>query len=157
GVTRRQLLEELDRPALKPLPGEPYIFAEWRVRRVGIDYHIEVERHFYSVPYRFARSEVEVRLTSRTVEIFARGEQIEFAARPSAVANLSRAETKHAVAQGIRRKGRGTTTGSPVPPGQWMPRTAGPIANCIYAQAAIRPRCRTRISPASRMLRGGIC
>jgi hypothetical protein len=142
GVTRRQLLEELDRPALKPVPGEPYVFAEWRVRRVGIDYHIEVERHFYSVPYRFARSEVEVRLTSRTVEIFARGERIEFAVRPSAVANLSRAETKHAVTQGIRRKGRGTTTGSPVPPGQWMPRTAelprnncgpieSPIANCF--------------------------
>src|SRR5215207_3831248 len=36
GITRRQLLEELDRPALKPLPTEPYVFAEWRVRRVGI-------------------------------------------------------------------------------------------------------------------------
>jgi transposase len=76
GRTRRQLLEELDRPALKPLPIEPYVFAEWRVRRVGIDYHVEVERHFYSVPYRFARTEVEVRLTARTVEIFARGERI---------------------------------------------------------------------------------
>jgi transposase len=76
GRTRRQLLEELDRPALKPLPSEPYVFAEWRVRRVGIDYHVEVERHFYSVPYRFARAEVEVRLTGRTVEIFARGERI---------------------------------------------------------------------------------
>jgi transposase len=76
GVTRRQLLEELDRPALKPLPTEPYVFAEWRIRRVGIDYHVEVEHHFYSVPYRFARSEVEARLTSRTVEIFAKGERI---------------------------------------------------------------------------------
>jgi transposase len=76
GVTRRQLLEELDRPALKPLPIEPYVFAQWRVRRVGIDYHVDVEGHFYSVPYRFARAEVEVRLTGRTVEIFARGERI---------------------------------------------------------------------------------
>ena len=76
GVTRRQLLEELDRPALKPLPTEPYVFAEWRVRRVGIDYHVDVEGHFYSVPYRFARSEVEVRLTGRTVEIFVKGERI---------------------------------------------------------------------------------
>jgi transposase len=76
GVTRQQLLEELDRPALRPLPIEPYIFAEWRVRRVGIDYHVDVERHFYSVPYRFAREEVEVRLTGRTVEIFAKGERI---------------------------------------------------------------------------------
>jgi transposase len=76
GVTRRQLLEELDRPALKPLPTEPYVFAEWRVRRIGIDYHVDVEGHFYSVPYRFARSEVEVRLTGRTVEIFVKGERI---------------------------------------------------------------------------------
>jgi transposase len=76
GVTRQQLLEELDRPALKPLPTEPYVFAEWRVRRVGIDYHVDVEGHFYSVPYRFARSEVEVRLTGRTVEIFVKGERI---------------------------------------------------------------------------------
>jgi transposase len=74
--TRRQLLEELDRPALQPLPVEPYVFAEWRLRRVGIDYHVDVEGHFYSVPYRFARAEVEVRLTSRTVEVFAKGERI---------------------------------------------------------------------------------
>jgi transposase len=39
GVTRRALLEELDRPHLKELPSEPYIFAEWRLRRLGIDYH----------------------------------------------------------------------------------------------------------------------
>jgi transposase len=58
------------------LPIEPYVFAEWRVRRVGIDYHVDVEGHFYSVPYRFARTEVEVRLTGRTIEIFARGERI---------------------------------------------------------------------------------
>src|SRR6266446_4159774 len=76
GVTRRQLLEDLDRPALKPLPVEPYVFAEWRARRVGIDYHVDIDRHYYSVPYRFARDAVEVRLTGRTVEVFARGERI---------------------------------------------------------------------------------
>ena len=70
GVTRRQLLEELDRPALKPLPTEPYVFAEWRVRRVGIDYHVDVEGHFYSVPYRFARSEVEMRPQSKSSSTF---------------------------------------------------------------------------------------
>ena len=76
GVTRRQLLEELDRPMLKPLPVEPYVFAEWRLRRVGIDYHVDVDRHYYSVPYRFAKEAVEVRLTGRTVEVFAKGERI---------------------------------------------------------------------------------
>jgi transposase len=76
GATRRQLLEELDRPNLKPLPIEPYVLAEWRLRRVGIDYHVELDNHFYSVPYRFARAEVEARLTARTVEIFLKGERI---------------------------------------------------------------------------------
>jgi transposase len=76
GATRRQLLEELDRPNLKPLPSEPYVLAEWRLRRVGIDYHVELDNHFYSVPYRFARAEVEARLTARTVEIFLKGERI---------------------------------------------------------------------------------
>jgi transposase len=61
---------------LKPLPVEPYVFAEWRIRRVGIDYHVDVDRHFYSVPYRFAKDQVEVRLTARTVELFAKGERI---------------------------------------------------------------------------------
>ena len=76
GVTRRQLLEEIDRPALKPLPAEPYVLAEWRIRRVGIDYHVEIADHYYSVPFRFARAEVEVRYTVRTVEIFLRGERV---------------------------------------------------------------------------------
>src|SRR6266404_114669 len=67
---------DLDRPMLKPLPVEPYMFAEWRIRRVGIDYHVDVDRHYYSVPYRFAKDQVEVRLTARTVELFAKGERI---------------------------------------------------------------------------------
>jgi transposase len=76
GVTRRQLFEELDRPALGTLPAEPYVFAEWRLRRAGLDYHIDADGHYYSVPYRFAREELEVRLTARTVEIFRKGERI---------------------------------------------------------------------------------
>ena len=76
GVTRRQLHDELDRPALKPLPLEPYVFAEWRNRRVGLDYHVDVDRHYYSVPYRFAREQVEVRLTGATLEVFHKGERI---------------------------------------------------------------------------------
>lgn len=76
GQTRRQLLEDIDRPALKALPVEPYVFAQWRIKRAGIDYHIELDAHYYSVPHRFARSQVEVRVTARTVEIFAKGERI---------------------------------------------------------------------------------
>jgi hypothetical protein len=46
GVTRRQLLEEVDRPALKALPDEPYEYSEWRVRRVGVDYHVDIDAHY---------------------------------------------------------------------------------------------------------------
>ena len=76
GATRRQLLKEIDRPALKSLPAEGYEFSEWRTCRVGIDYHVEAAAHYYSVPHRFVRSEVDVRLTARTVEIFLKGERI---------------------------------------------------------------------------------
>ena len=48
--------------ALKALPDEPYEYSEWRVRRVGVDYHVDIDAHYYSVPYRFARAEVEARL-----------------------------------------------------------------------------------------------
>jgi transposase len=65
GVTRRQLLEEVDRPALKAMPDEPYEYSEWRLPRVGLDYHVDIDAHYYSVPYRFARAEVETRLTAR--------------------------------------------------------------------------------------------
>ena len=76
GQTRRQLFEAIERPALRALPAEPYVFAEWRMRRAGLDYHVEIERHFYSVPYRFARDEIEARITARTVELFHKGERI---------------------------------------------------------------------------------
>ncbi|MBR1165249.1 IS21 family transposase [Bradyrhizobium elkanii] len=76
GRTRRQLFEEIDAPNLKPLPGEPWVHAEWRRCRVGLDYHVEIERHYYSVPYRFARREVEARICARTVEIFLGSERI---------------------------------------------------------------------------------
>jgi transposase len=76
GRTRRQLFEEIDAPRLRPLPIEPYALAEWRLRKVGLDYHIDFDGHFYSVPYRHARADVEVRATLRTIEVFLKGERI---------------------------------------------------------------------------------
>ena len=76
GRTRRQLFEEIDAPKLKALPAEPYVMAEWRVRKVGLDYHVDIDGHFYSVPYRHVRAGVEVRATLRTVEVFLKGERI---------------------------------------------------------------------------------
>ena len=50
GASRRDLFETLDKPAFKPLPVEPYVYAEWKQCRAGLDYHINVGRHYYSVP-----------------------------------------------------------------------------------------------------------
>jgi len=74
--TRRQLLETLDRPALKPLPATPFEYYESKKARVNIDYHIQVNSHFYSVPYTLVREEVDVRLAARTVEILYRGKRV---------------------------------------------------------------------------------
>ena len=74
--SRRELYEQLDRPALQPLPAQPYVFATFKDARVNIDYHIDIERHYYSVPYQLARTEVEARLTAQTVEIFHRGKRV---------------------------------------------------------------------------------
>lgn len=78
---RHSAFVELDRPALKALPADRYQFAEWKIARVGIDYHVEITGHYYSVPYRFARQEVDVRFTAATVEIFHRGSRIAAHAR----------------------------------------------------------------------------
>jgi len=76
GVSRRQLFDELDRPALSALPSEPYQYAEWKLRRAGIDYHVDVDGHYYSVPHRLVKQQVEARITQRTVELFHKGERV---------------------------------------------------------------------------------
>ena len=68
--SRRQLFEELDQPALHPLPETPYEYATWKTARVNIDYHVEFEKHFYSVPYELIHQEVRIRASERMVEIF---------------------------------------------------------------------------------------
>ncbi|MGY3464662.1 transposase [Bradyrhizobium sp. LM6.11] len=76
GRSRRDLFEELDRLALTPLPDEPYQYAEWKRCRVNLDYHIEIAKHYYSVPHNLVRQEVETRVTQKTVAIFLRGKRV---------------------------------------------------------------------------------
>jgi transposase len=71
--SRRSVFEQLDRPALRPLPERRYELAEWRKARVNIDYHVQVDNHFYSVPYRLVHARVDVRLTARAVELLHNG------------------------------------------------------------------------------------
>ena len=74
--SRRSQYEALDRPALKPLPAEPYTYADWLKATVHLDYHVDVERHHYSVPYQLYDKVVDVRLTERTVECFYKGQRV---------------------------------------------------------------------------------
>ncbi|MGE3703375.1 MAG: IS21 family transposase, partial [Hyphomicrobiaceae bacterium] len=76
GASRRQLFDQLDRPALAALPVEAYVYAEWRQRRVGLDYHVDIDGHYYSVPHRLLRQQLEARITQRTVELFHKGERV---------------------------------------------------------------------------------
>ena len=105
--SRRSMFEQLDRPALRPLPTQRYVFAEWKRARVNIDYHVEVEGHYYSVPHALIRRQLDVRLTATTVECLYRAQRVASHMRSS-------------------RKGHHTTVDEHMPEkhrrmGQWTP------------------------------------
>jgi hypothetical protein len=75
--TRRILFETIDRPALKPLPAQPYELAEWTKARVNVDYHVKhSDNNFYSVPYQLISQVVEIKATSSMVEIIFKGKRV---------------------------------------------------------------------------------
>lgn len=74
--SRKSLFEEIEAPALKPLPSLPFVYAEFRKVRVNTDYHVEVDGQFYSVPNELTRKEVELRLTVNIVEVLYRGRRV---------------------------------------------------------------------------------
>ena len=74
--SRRSWFEEIDRPALKPLPVTRYELAQFKSCRINIDYHIEIDESFYSVPHSLGRAQVEARITSTTVEILFKGKRV---------------------------------------------------------------------------------
>ena len=72
--SRRQIYEAVDLPALHPLPEKPYVYVQHKVARVNIDYHVEYEKHFYSVPHTLIHEEVRVSATEKLVQIFHRSQ-----------------------------------------------------------------------------------
>lgn len=90
GKSRNQLFDELDRPALKPLPAEPYEFAEWTLNvRVGQDYHVGHEGHYYSVPFNLAGSRVNLRVSRDVVAVFLGDRRVALHPRSSEVGACS--------------------------------------------------------------------
>ena len=73
---RRECFEKIEKSVLMKLPDTPYAFAEWKKARVNIDYHIELNGHYYSVPYSLIHEEVDIRCTAKTVEIFFKANRV---------------------------------------------------------------------------------
>ncbi|HCR5300962.1 TPA: IS21 family transposase [Legionella pneumophila] len=74
--TRLSQYREVDKPALKPLPSRPYVYADWKKARSGADYHVAIDKHYYSIPHRYLKEVIDVRLTSATIECFHKGNRI---------------------------------------------------------------------------------
>jgi len=81
GMSRRQLFEAIERPVMQALPDDDFEFAEWRLARVGIDYHVEIQGFFYSVPHALLREQVDTRATAHTIEVFHHGRRVAAHAR----------------------------------------------------------------------------
>jgi transposase len=79
--SRRELFEAVDHPNALPLPPRPYEYAEWYKAKVQLNYHVEVDHHYYSVPFQLLREKVDVRLTVTTIEAFHKGERVAAHAR----------------------------------------------------------------------------
>src|SRR5207247_2006715 len=76
GQSRRDLFEAIERAALRPLPARPYELALWARPKVSIDYHVELEDHYYSVPWQLRGARLDLRATATTVELFQHGRRV---------------------------------------------------------------------------------
>jgi transposase len=79
--SRRELFETIDRPNALPIPAKPYEYAEWYKARVQLNYHVEVDHHYYSVPYQLLHEKLDIQLTATVVEAFHKGERVAAHAR----------------------------------------------------------------------------
>lgn len=75
-ASRLELFERLDKPALRALPEEPFVHAEWEKARLNIDYHAKIGVHFYSAHFSLVHEEIWGRSTATTVELFHRGTRV---------------------------------------------------------------------------------
>jgi transposase len=121
-TTRRALFEQLDRPAPLPLPPAPYEYAAWKRCRVNLDYHVGIDKHFYSVPCPLLREEVEARITARTVEIFHHGKLVATHLRSLRPHGRARSQNTCRVRTGAIATGRMSGSCAKRPPSATKPR-----------------------------------
>ncbi len=70
GKSRYELYMEIERSQLKPLPQDRFTIYKWKKGKIHIDYHLQVEKSYYSVPYTLIGQQVEARYNNKIVEIF---------------------------------------------------------------------------------------
>jgi transposase len=131
--SRRELFESLDRPALRPLPAHPYEYAEWKMAKVNIDYHVEVERHWYSVPSQLVGQRCDIRVTAAVVEVLHKGRRVASHRRSTEQGRFT-TDTAH-MPEAHRRHAEWT-------PGRivaWAERTGPATAGLVMAIMASRP------------------
>lgn len=87
--SRRSLFEQIEKDKLIPLPSQSYEYEQVRQVRVHVDYHIEYDKHYYSVPHMLVGSQVEVRASNRIVNIYAGGKRVASHARSNLQAKHS--------------------------------------------------------------------
>ena len=74
--SRQSQFEQLDKPALRALPSNRYQYTDIRQARVHIDYHIEYDKHYYSVPHHLVKQTVEVQASEYTLSFYYQGQRV---------------------------------------------------------------------------------
>jgi transposase len=134
GASRLERYERLDRPALKPLPPGRFQYAEWKKVKANIDYHVEFERHYYSVPFAIRAELMEVRATVRTVEVYLHGARVASHVRSYVVGGYT------TVAEHMPQAHREHLEWSPSRLVEWATRQVGPeTARLVEAILESRP------------------
>jgi transposase len=133
GASRRELYERLDRPSLKSLPAERYQMAEWKLCRVNIDYHVEVGKNYYSVPYQLVGERLEARFTPTIVEVYFKSRRV---ASHRRLAGRGQASTR---TEHMPSSHRAHAEWTPSRLIRWAEKT-GPATGCLVAEILRRHR-----------------
>lgn len=124
GRSRRQMFEDIERSALRPLPENAYQLATFATATVNLDYHVEFESHFYSTPYLLAHKQVDIRATAMTIEVLFNNERVASCRWPPEIVGIRRERSKNSLSSDFaltfvearsKRRGPGLTTRTPGP------------------------------------------
>jgi len=147
--SRRSVFLAVERPVLRALPSNPYEYADWKKAKVNIDYHVEIDGHYYSVPYQLVGEIVDVRLTARTIECFSKEKRVASHGR-------SREKGRHTtVAEHMPRAHREHAEWTPERVVRWAGETGPAVAAVVEKILASRIHPQQGFRPSLGILRLG--